>query len=75
MLRPAQISKRKKDLDRANQRLAELKEVRPAFMDEYERLEEELQEQYQLYVERFRNLDYLEGELDKINKVRPLAVA
>ncbi len=37
-------------------------------MDEYERLEEELQRLYGLYVDKFRNLDYLESELDKYTK-------
>lgn len=33
-------------------------------MDEYERLEEELQRLYALYVDKFRNLDFIEKELD-----------
>lgn len=41
-------------------------------MEEYERLEKELAEEYETYVERFRNLDYLEHELDVYNKVRRL---
>jgi len=36
-------------------------------MDEYERLEEELSAQYALYVQSWRNLSYLENELDVIN--------
>ena len=32
-------------------------------MDEYEKLEGELQKQYSVYLERFRNLDYLQAEL------------
>ena len=39
-----------------------------AYMDEYERLEEELQKQYQVYVELFRNLAMLEGQLEDINR-------
>ena len=38
-------------------------------MDEYEKLERDLQQQYEIYMERFRNLDYLEHELDNYNKV------
>ena len=38
-------------------------------MDEYEKLEGELKRHYEVYLERFRNLDYLEHELDKLNKV------
>lgn len=36
----------------------------PAFMDEYEKIEEELQKQYSCYLEKFRNLTYLEQQLD-----------
>lgn len=43
---------------------------RPAFMDEYEKLEGELAEEYEIYLEKFRNLDYLEHELDLHSKVR-----
>lgn len=42
---------------------------RPAFMDEYEKLEGELAEEYEIYLEKFRNLDYLEHELDLHSKV------
>merc|ERR1719498_1087814 len=37
-------------------------------MDEYEKLERELERIYDQYLERFRNLDYLEHELDLLNK-------
>jgi clusterin-associated protein 1 len=37
------IKKKKADLDRSGKRLKSLQEVRPAFMDEYEKLESELQ--------------------------------
>lgn len=43
---------------------------RPAFMDEYEKLERELAEEYEVYVTRFRNLAFLEHQLDEYNKVR-----
>jgi hypothetical protein len=39
---------------------------RPAFMEEYTHLEEELAQQYEVYVRRFRNVDYLEQELDRL---------
>lgn len=39
--------------------------VKPAYMDEYERLERELEKLYSIYVEKFRNLEYLEHELDE----------
>eukprot|EP00913_Durusdinium_trenchii_P027939 g26196.t1 len=37
-------------------------------MDEYEQLEQELERFYEQYVGRFRNLDYLEHEIDELNK-------
>ena len=33
-------------------------------MDEYEKIEEELQKQYEIYLEKFRNLAYLEQQLE-----------
>ena len=39
-------------------------------MDEYEKLEGELAEEYDVYLEKFRNLDFLEHELDVHNRVR-----
>jgi clusterin-associated protein 1 len=51
------------DLERTSKRLESLMNVRPAYMDEYEKLEEELQIEHERYVVRLRNVDYLEGEL------------
>ena len=42
-------------------------QVRPAFMDEYERLEADLNVQYARYLQSWRNMSYLEAELDGIN--------
>ena len=42
---------------------------RPAYMDEYEKLEEDLQKLYDGYMIRFRNLAYLEGQLEEYNRV------
>uniref|UniRef100_A0ACB8FL71 Clusterin-associated protein 1 n=1 Tax=Sphaerodactylus townsendi TaxID=933632 RepID=A0ACB8FL71_9SAUR len=60
----AKIEKRKAELERSQKRLQTLQSVRPAFMDEYEKIEEELQKQYSCYLEKFRNLAYLEQQLD-----------
>ena len=38
-------------------------------MDEYEKLEEDLQKLYDSYMIRFRNLTYLEGQLEEYNRV------
>ena len=37
-------------------------------MDEYEKLEVELQKQYDVYMEKHRNLTYLEHQLEEYNK-------
>jgi len=60
----AKIEKRKSELERSEKRLGRLQGVRPAYMDEYERLQAELQEMYNVYLEKFRNLKFLENELE-----------
>ncbi|XP_064009256.1 clusterin-associated protein 1 isoform X2 [Pogoniulus pusillus] len=60
----AKIEKRKVELERSQKRLETLQSVRPAFMDEYEKVEEQLQKQYSSYLEKFRNLTYLEQLLE-----------
>lgn len=57
------IRKKTIDIERTTKRLESLRHIRPAYMDEYEQLEEELQVEYESYVVRLRNVDYLEGEL------------
>jgi len=61
------IDKKKAELDRNEKRFASLKAVRPAFMDEYERLEVELSAHYSMYVQAWRNMSYLESEMDELN--------
>ncbi|KAM7039133.1 clusterin-associated protein 1 isoform 3-T3 [Acridotheres tristis] len=60
----AKIEKRKLELERSQKRLQALQSVRPAFMDEYEKVEEQLQKQYSTYLEKFRNLTYMEQLVD-----------
>lgn len=62
------IKRKSDELERAEKRLKSIENVRPAFMDEYEQLEKELERLYMIYVEGVRNLDYLESELDDYNK-------
>ncbi|XP_076439962.1 clusterin-associated protein 1-like isoform X2 [Babylonia areolata] len=64
----AKIEKRKAELERNNKRLQTLQSVRPAYMDEYERLEVDLQKLYDSYMERFRNLAFLEHQLDEYHR-------
>ncbi|CAJ0957459.1 unnamed protein product [Ranitomeya imitator] len=65
----SKIEKRKKELERNRARLQTLQSVRPAFMDEYEKLEEELQKQYEIYMNKFRNLCFLEQQLEDHHRV------
>lgn len=64
----SKIEKKTMDLERNNKRLRALESVRPAFMDEYEKLEADLQVQYEVYIDRFRNLGYLENQLEEFNR-------
>jgi clusterin-associated protein 1 len=57
------IGKKTAELQRNEKRLKSLKTVRPAFMDEYEMVEQQLQRHYAEYLIRFRNCEYLEHEL------------
>mmetsp|Transcript_8636 Transcript_8636/g.28439 ORF Transcript_8636/g.28439 Transcript_8636/m.28439 type:complete len:418 (-) Transcript_8636:367-1620(-) len=71
----AKIDKKKTELDRHQKRLASLQSVRPAHMDEFEKLEADLSQQYSAYVGHWRNLSYLEAELDAIHADEAEAVA
>ena len=64
----AKIEKKKAELERNQKRLKSLESVRPAFMDEYEKLELELKAIYEVYMEKYRNLAYLEHLLDEVNR-------
>jgi clusterin-associated protein 1 len=59
------IEKKQAELERNQKRLQTLKKVRPAFLEEFERLEVELQQLYQDYLVRFRCLAYLEQQQDE----------
>ncbi|KAM7409600.1 hypothetical protein PAMA_001200 [Pampus argenteus] len=65
----AKIEKKKQELERNRKRLQTLQSVRPAFMDEYEKIEEDLQKQYDTYVEKFRNLCFLESQLEEYHRM------
>lgn len=62
----SKIEKKKQELERNQKRLATLQVVRPAYMDEFEEIEQELQRLYQEYVVKFRNVTYLEQQYDAL---------
>jgi len=64
-----QIKRQTQALAREEQKLKGMMNVKPAYMDEYERLEQELERYYSLYLEKFRNLDYLEHQMDLYHQV------
>ena len=57
-------SARRAELERSEKRLSTLQSVRPAYMDEYEQLQAKMQDLYTKYLERHRNLEYLESQLE-----------
>ena len=63
----SKIEKRRAELERAEKRLSALRQVRPAYMDEYDQLEAGMDEMYEAYVEKVRNLDYLEWQLREMS--------
>ncbi|KAA3677924.1 clusterin-associated protein 1 [Paragonimus westermani] len=63
------IEKKRSELDRNRKRLATLQSVRPAYMEEYEQLEEELSSLYSSYLTRFRNLAFLENQYEELMRV------
>ncbi|XP_023233335.1 clusterin-associated protein 1-like [Centruroides sculpturatus] len=64
----AKIEKKKIELERNQKRFQTLKSVRPAFMDEYEKLEKELEAVYNQYLVKFRCLAFLEQQLEELEK-------
>ncbi|KAI5105704.1 clusterin-associated protein 1-like [Silurus meridionalis] len=65
----AKITKKKQELERNQKRLQTLQSVRPAFMEEYEKIEEELQKQYETYVKKFHSLSSLEQQLEEYHRL------
>lgn len=69
------IEKKRMELDRSQKRLLTLKKVRPAFMDEYEELQQDLGLAYAAYVNRFRSLAYLQNQIqdkDRLEQERKI---
>lgn len=64
----SKIEKKKSELERGLKRLQSLQGVRPAYMDDYERIESDLITCYEVYMHKFRNLSYLEQQLDETTK-------
>ncbi|KAK8838824.1 Clusterin-associated protein 1 [Tritrichomonas musculus] len=59
----SKIKQRKHEYDRQSKRLMSVQTIRPAFMDEYEGLEQELQELFKIHFQHYRNIDFFSHEL------------
>ena len=57
------LERKSQERDRLTKRWQALRRVKPAFMEEYEREEKELRLLYGVYVERVRNVRWLEDEM------------
>ena len=63
----SKIAQRKHELERQSKRLLSVQTIRPAFMDDYEELEQDLSVLFKEYSQQYRNVDYYESELQKIS--------
>ncbi|XP_031782063.1 clusterin-associated protein 1 isoform X1 [Nasonia vitripennis] len=63
------IERRQTELERNQKRLQTLRKVRPAFMEEFEKLQVELKTLYDDYLQKFRYLAYLEHLYEDAAKV------
>ena len=61
----SKIKTRKHELERQTKRLMSVQTIRPAFMDEYEVFERELQDLFKIYNQQYRNVDFYEKEIQK----------
>ena len=59
------LRRKRVECERLEQRLLQLKSVRAPYQDELDGLEAELGGLYGMYLDKFRTLEYLEGELEK----------
>ncbi|KAJ1505373.1 Clusterin-associated protein 1 [Coelomomyces lativittatus] len=57
--------KKQLDLERGEQRMKTMHQVRPAYMDQYEKFEIDLIKVYAMYTEKHRNLSYLEHQVEE----------
>ncbi|KAI9220290.1 Clusterin-associated protein-1-domain-containing protein [Blastocladiella britannica] len=61
----AKIEKKRADLDRRLKRLKSMQGVRPAYMDEYERVEADLKKVFDVYVRSVKNVAWLENAVEE----------
>ena len=64
----ADVQHREAELARSRRRLDSLAAIRPAFMDEHDRLELEMADEHSAYVTKARNLDFLLAQLRALRR-------
>ncbi|CAG0902998.1 unnamed protein product [Darwinula stevensoni] len=69
------IEKKRVELERTDKRLQTLRKVRPAFMDEYEKMEVDFKKLYEEYFLKFRCLAALEQSLEEQDRIERERVA
>jgi clusterin-associated protein 1 len=62
----SKIEKKQVEYERTQKRLKSLSKVRPQYMDEFQKIEQEVVVLYQSWMEKFRNLAFLEQQLDEL---------
>lgn len=65
-----QIKEKNLELERNEKKLKSLTSIKPAYLEEIEIQEEVLDKLFKVYVEKIRNLDYLENIFDKVEVIR-----
>uniref|UniRef100_A0A182PT76 Uncharacterized protein n=1 Tax=Anopheles epiroticus TaxID=199890 RepID=A0A182PT76_9DIPT len=64
----SKIARKASELERSRQRLQALQKVRPAYLEEFEKLEQELKTLYEQYIVRVRCVDALRSQLFSKNR-------
>ncbi|XP_059617767.1 clusterin-associated protein 1 [Phlebotomus argentipes] len=59
----SRLQRKQQELDRSRQRLLALQKVRPSYLEEFEKLEEELNGLFDIYLTRHRSVDALKNSL------------
>lgn len=63
------ISNLETEIDRGERKIKTIGNIRPAYIEEMERYEKELERVFQIYLEKARNLDYLEAKFEEYNEI------
>ena len=62
------LDRKQQEMERMQIQLANVKAVRPAYLDEYEALEEQHHRLYEDWISRYKNVDYMEREVKEMRE-------